>query len=139
MPPSDKNLDLAKLFLAKLEDGDDPRAAVAALTANADGSDPLVVAQLTDLQGQRAQLGNGASAPGEEPSLDPQRSMLKEFHGQRSLGVPREDSMAAGFEKLFEAAAAGDPRVASPDADTAKARWAERSGLRAETTVSYRR
>lgn len=139
MPPSSENLDLAKLFLERLNSGDSPHAAVAALTANADGSDPNVVAQLTDLQNERSRLGTGATAPGQEPAVHPQTAMLQEFHAVRAQGATREDSIAAGFESLFGAAASGDERVASASQDEAKAKWAARQGMRAETHVRYRR
>lgn len=96
--------------------------------ANPDGSDPALVAQLTDLQNQRGVLGTGATAPGEEPSIDPQVDMLKTFHAARKSGSNMEQAQAAGFAKVFTAAAEGDARVVSQDAVEARQKWLQRNG-----------
>ena len=65
-----------------------------------------------DLQTARSALNAESAPPGQEPQADPYESA---FAAARRSGGPRGSDryMEAGLSKLFEAAAAGDPRVAS--------------------------
>jgi len=96
---------------------------------NADGSDPAVVAQLQDLQNQRNQLGNGAVAPGEEPTPDPQDLMIQEFHADRAAGRTRAQAEVLGYDRMVERAVAGDQRLVSNSATEATAKWRARNGF----------
>lgn len=97
--------------------------------ANADGSNPEVVEQLTNLQNERNNLGTGATAPGEEPTLDPQTDGLATFHARRAAGANREQAMGSGLAKIFTAAAEGDARVVSDSYEKAKQNWITKNGI----------
>lgn len=106
-----------------------PPAAPGAPAVNADGSDPAAVAQLQDLQNQRNQLGNGAVAPGEEPTPDPQDLMVQEFHADRAAGRTRAQAEVLGYDRMVERAVAGDQRLVSSSASEASAKWRARNGF----------
>lgn len=78
----------------------------------------------SSLQKARGALNADSHSPGSEPTADPYESA---FQAARASGGRRGDDryVQAGLEKLFEAAQAGDARVASngvPDRQTLD-RW----------------
>jgi hypothetical protein len=102
---------------------------------NADGSDPNVVAALSDLQANRNQLGNQGVIPGDEPTADPQTEMIQGFHADQKRGRTREQAMHLGIDRLFTRAAEGDERVVSNGSSGASAaqqsvqKWREKQGF----------
>lgn len=104
-----------------------PPPTTTAPPTNDDGSDPIVVAQLNDLQAQRNQLSNGGTAPGEEPTVDPQTGMIQRFHHGLSKGHTRERATNDGLAVLFEAAANGDPRVTSDSPEGSVRNWRQKN------------
>lgn len=72
---------------------------------------PEQMAQQAELTRQRAALNSEAVAPGEEPTPDPRIDMVKTYQTMKKEGKTDVASMRAGFQRLFDAAAAGDDRA----------------------------
>lgn len=104
-----------------------PPPTTTAPPTNDDGSDPDVVAQQSALQAQRNQLSNGGTAPGDEPTADPQTAMIQRFQHGLSKGHPRDRAMNDGIAVLFEAAANGDPRVTSDSPEGSVRNWRQKN------------
>lgn len=103
--------------------------ATATAQTDNDGANPEIAAALQQLQQDRATLTTDATAPGEEPSPDPQREAIRIFHQRQAEGANRDQAAAAGFGHIFEAANAGDPRIVSDSAEEAQRKWMQRNGF----------
>lgn len=94
-----------------------------------DGTDPAAAEAMRQLQEERSKLRADATAPGEEPSPDPEAEMLAVYHRNRADGRPNVDAQRAGLQVAFDAAAAGDPRIVSDSAAEAAAKWRRKHGF----------
>lgn len=97
---------------------------------------------LQALQDVRNTLGSGATAPGQEPDPDPWEGAYKDFHAERAVGADREVAMTAAFDRIFNAARAGDPRVAAQpgeDPHATRDRWMAQAKARQVRYAEARR
>lgn len=95
-----------------------------------EGLTPEQEAQARALEEARGRLQTGATAPGEEPTPHPADAAKAAADKQRELGRSRGQQSATYLDSLFQAAAAGDPRITSSNYEDAKNKWKDRQGLR---------
>lgn len=94
-----------------------------------DGLTAEQAAQLQALQQARGTFNaGGAVAPGQEPSPDPMETALATFHQARTQGSNQEQAMRQAFQVMFDAAVAGDGRIAFDSADAQMRAWKQKHG-----------
>lgn len=97
--------------------------------APAQPSVPTEVAdQLQALQDARSKLTGGATAPGTEPTPDPMDTALTTFHEARKGGDNQQQAMRKAFQVMFNAAAAGDQRIAFDSSEAQMDAWKREHG-----------
>lgn len=89
---------------------------------------PEIEDQLRQLQEERAKLYSGATAPGQEPTPDPMDTALTTFHEARKTGDNQQVAMRKAFQVIFDAAAAGDGRIAYGSTSEQMTAWKRKHG-----------
>jgi hypothetical protein len=92
------------------------------------GQPPSIEDQMRQLQEERQKLYSGATAPGQEPTPDPMDAALATFHDARKTGDNQQAAMRKAFQVIFDAAAAGDGRVAFSSTAEQMSAWKKRHG-----------
>jgi hypothetical protein len=73
-------------------------------------------------------LHGETTPPGGEPTPDPWTDALKGFHESKKQGGTTVQAQRGAFQKIINAAIAGDQRVVSSSAAEAKEKWARSHG-----------
>lgn len=93
-----------------------------------DGITAEQAAALQALQDARGRLTGGSVAPGTEPTPDPMETALATFQQARTQGSNQEQAMRQAFQVMFDAAVAGDGRIAFDSADAQMRAWKTKHG-----------
>lgn len=92
------------------------------------GLTPAQEQQLRDLQDVQSRLSGSSVAPGEEPTPDPMDTALATFHATRAEGGNQTQAMRKAFQVIFDAAAAGDGRIAFGSQAESMEAWKRKRG-----------